>query len=84
MAKFRVVYDRENCIGAGTCVGANGEYWSIELDDKATLKDSVYDPETKMWILETDEKGVQKQIDAAKVCPVQVIHVYDENGNKLS
>ena len=83
MAKYRVEYDRENCIGAGACVAANSDFWSIVEDGKAVLKNSVFDQEKKMWILEIEDAELQKQMDAAGVCPVTVIHVFDETGKKL-
>jgi ferredoxin len=83
MGKARVEYDRENCIGAGACVAANSDWWSIDADGKANLKNAVFDAEKKLWILELEEADVQKQVDAAGVCPVTVIHVYDKDGKQL-
>lgn len=81
--KARVEYDRDNCIGAGACVAANADWWSIDQDGKATLKSATFNAEKKLWILEIEDADVQKQVDAAGVCPVSVIHVYDKDGNKL-
>lgn len=81
--KAHVEYDRENCIGAGACVAANPDWWSIEADGKATLRTSTFDEAKKMWVLEIDDADVQKHVDAAGVCPVTVIHVYDKAGTKL-
>jgi ferredoxin len=83
MAKYRVEFDRENCIGAGACVAANADWWNIEQDGKATLKSSKFDAEKKVWVLEIEEAELQKQLDAAGVCPVTVIHVFDETGKQL-
>jgi ferredoxin len=80
--KWKVEFDRENCIGAGACVATNAEWWSIDQDGKATLKAASYDPDRKIWTLEIEESEVQKQMDAAGVCPVTVIHIIDPNGEK--
>lgn len=80
--KWRVEFDRENCIGAGACVAANPDAWSIDQDGKATLKGASYDPEKKIWWVEIEEADAQKHMDAAGVCPVTVIHVIDPEGNK--
>lgn len=81
--KYVVEYDRENCIGAGACVATNADWWSIDQDGKATLKEAKFNAEKKMWIIEITEADLQKQMDAAGVCPVTVIHVFDETGKKL-
>lgn len=81
--KYRVEFDRENCIGAGACVAANADWWSIDQDGKANLKNATFDAAKKMWVLEISEAELQKQLDAAGVCPVTVIHVIDETGKKL-
>jgi ferredoxin len=81
--KYKVEFDRENCIGAGACVATNADFWSIDQDGKATLKSAVFDAEKKLWYLDIDEPELQKQMDAAGVCPVTVIHIYDETGKKL-
>jgi len=77
MAKYRVEYERENCIGAGACVATNADWWSIDADGKANLKSATFDAEKKVWVLEIDDADFQKQMDAAGVCPVTVIHVYE-------
>ncbi len=82
MTTWKVEYDRENCIGAGACVATNAEWWSIDQDGKATLKSASYNPDKKVWTLEIAESDVQKQMDAAGVCPVTVIHVFDPDGNQ--
>jgi len=83
MAKYLVEYDRENCIGAGACVATNPDYWSIDPDGKANLKSAKYDDKKKAWLLDIEEADLQKHMDAAGVCPVTVIHIYDETGKKL-
>jgi hypothetical protein len=35
-----------------------------------------------LWTLEIEDADVQKQMDAAGVCPVTVIHVVDPDGNR--
>jgi len=82
-SKWRVEYERDNCIGAGACVAANSEYWSIDEDGKATLKSATFDQGKNLWILELDEGPLlQKQRDAAGVCPVNVIHIISPDGKK--
>ena len=79
----RVEFERDNCIGAGACVAANADWWSIDQDGKATLKSATLDASRNIWVLPIAEADLQKHMDAAGVCPVTVIHVYDKDGNKL-
>lgn len=80
---WRVEFERDNCIGAGACVAANADFWSIDHDGKATLKGAVYDAARKVWVLEiTDDAQLRKQRDAAGVCPVNVIHIYSPDGKQ--
>ncbi len=82
MAKYRIEYDRENCIGAGACVAANPDWWSIDPDGKATLKSASFDTEKKTWVLQVEEADFQKHMDAAGVCPVTVIHIFENETDK--
>jgi ferredoxin len=83
MGKARVEFDRDNCIGAGACVATNADWWSIDQDGKATLKSATFNAEKKIWIVEIEDADVQKHLDAAGVCPVTVIHVFDKDGKQL-
>ena len=72
MAKYKIEYDREGCIGAGVCVSLCPENWSMSDDGKATVAKIVI-----------DESELKKNKDAAEGCPVNVIHIVDEKGNKI-
>tara|TARA_Y100000310_G_C20580496_1_gene762732 strand:- start:153 stop:419 length:267 start_codon:yes stop_codon:yes gene_type:complete len=84
--KYRVVYDRSCCIGAAACVAVQSEKWEINSEDgKADLigsSESLEDGKTS-WIVEFDDEDLEKFMEAAQVCPVNVIHIYDEDGRKL-
>lgn len=73
--KYRIVYDRQNCIGAVQCVAVMPEFWVLDSDGKATLKGSKNAHD--QWELEIDEKNLAKMKDAAASCPVNVIHIID-------
>lgn len=72
MAKYKIEYEREGCIGAGACVAVAPDAWRMGDDGKADL-----------LLNEFDEKDLQKQLDAARSCPVNVIHIVDEKGKRL-
>ncbi len=68
---MKIVFDRENCIGCGSCVAACPEYWEMGDDGKANLKNSNEEDGKK--VLEIEEKGCNGQ--ASNGCPVQVIKI---------
>jgi len=80
---WKIEYERDTCIGAGPCVAANGEEWSIAEDGKATLAKSTFDKTRNVWILEVnDEAQLEKHKNAANECPVNAIHIIDPSGHK--
>ena len=81
MAKYKIFYDREGCIGAAACAAVS-ERWKIASDGKADLVGGKQD-DAGWFIAEIDEADLEKEIEAAKACPVLVIHIKDENGNQV-
>ncbi len=79
MAKYKVIYDRQNCIGAVQYVAVMPEFWTLDKDGKANLKGSKKNGGT--WELDLDETLLQKMKDAAASCPVNVIHVEETKKN---
>lgn len=69
--KLKVCVDRDECIGDGLCVEeAPGTF---ELDDEA-----------KAIVLEDSADDLDKILEAARACPVEVITVENkESGEKL-
>lgn len=84
MPKYKVTYDREGCISAAACVAVNEKYWELDaVDGRADLKGSAKNEETGLFELEIDESELEEMKKAAEVCPVLIIHIYDENGAKI-
>ncbi len=84
--KYKVVYERKNCIGAGSCTSIFPERWRMNSqDDKADLLGGK--EETKgheIWIAEFTLDELENFKLSAQVCPVNVIHIYDqETGEQL-
>ena len=73
MVKYKIVYDRNGCIGAGACVGMSPKDFEMANDGKADLKESQDENGNFVKIInETDYKSA---LDAADACPVAVIKV---------
>ena len=73
MAKYRIIFDREACIGALACNVVAPEFWKLAKDGKVDLASAKYNKETDKFELVIDEKWLVKNEDAAKVCPVTAI-----------
>ena len=87
MAKFRIEYNRDTCIGAAPCTAAAPEYFTVDQggDGKADLVAST-NPTINgpIQILDIEEENLQKALDAAQVCPVKAIKVTNlETGEVL-
>ena len=87
MGRYKTVYDLENCIGVFSCVAAHDKRWKMgenELQGKAILEGGKEDEKTGYFEVEFDEDELQLNLEAARVCPVNVIHIIDkETGKQL-
>lgn len=71
--KYKITFDRDNCIGAAACAAVNPDNYEISMQDgKANMKTA-----------EIDEAALHINMEAAQACPVNVIHIFDEEGKKL-
>jgi len=80
--KYNVEYDRPNCIGAGACTAAYPKRWKMnyDKDGKADLVGST-EREGKQF-LEIDEAEYKKMMEAAEICPVNVIHIIKQKNKE--
>jgi ferredoxin len=73
--KYKIIYDRDGCISAKTCIEFYKKFKISKKDDKADLMGSK--EEKGQSVLEIAEKDLEKAKHAAQSCPVNVIHIYD-------
>ena len=84
--RYKVIYERLNCIGATSCVTVYPERWVLNKDDdKADLiGGTLEDHKTQTWTLEITEEEFEKLKESAEVCPVNIIHIIDlETGKRV-
>ena len=74
--EYKIVYYRDECIGATTCTEFFKKF-KMAKDGKADLKGSK--KQDGDFILEISEKELEEVMQAARSCPVNVIHIYDGN-----
>lgn len=60
--KYKIIQEREKCIGCGTCVALCPDNWEMKSDNKASLKKT-----------EVEDIGCNQR--AADSCPVQCIKI---------
>ena len=75
---MKVVYDREHCIGCGSCAVVCCDFWEIGKDGKAVLRKGKLNPKTAKYEITfewSDERGCNS--DAVEVCPAKVITFED-------
>src|SRR3989344_4389338 len=78
--KYRVVYYKDKCISAFTCVAFYPERWVINNNDnKADLVGGWEDPQRPgVWIFDFNHDELEQFKQSAMVCPVQIIEIYNK------
>jgi|SRR3989344_5941946 len=75
MVKYKIVYNRKDCIGAFACTAISEKFWGMNEDGKADLKKGILNRETGFYELIIDESDYPEALDSAQVCPVNVIMI---------
>ena len=84
MAKYKVTFDRDACIGAFSCVGMYSDRWEMSEDSKVDLVGAPEGKNASIQTLEMDETEFEEMMDSAESCPVKVIHIKNlETGEEL-
>lgn len=73
MAKYKIEFEREKCIGARSCNEECPDNWEMKEDGKSDCKNK-----------EIEEDQLECNMEAAKECPVNAIHIINnKTGEKL-
>lgn len=70
---MKVIFEREKCIGCGTCAAVCPKYWELAEDGKSQLLGSK--PDQKSGNYELEIKKIECIQEAADSCPVQCIRI---------
>ncbi|MBU0535442.1 MAG: ferredoxin [Nanoarchaeota archaeon] len=71
MPKYKIVHDKEGCIGCGACAANCSANWEMKGGKSSPKKKEITD------------KELDCNMNAAQGCPVNVIHIKDEKGKQL-
>ena len=75
MTKYKIIFNRKDCIGAFTCGAVSPKFWEFDDDGKANLKGAELNKETGLYELMIDENDYEEMFESAEVCPVEVIKI---------
>ncbi len=81
-AKYKIIYDRDVCIGAASCIAVHPERWQLDPENKAILIEGKKTDKPNIFEREIDDSTFQQDMDAAKSCPVNCIHIIELKTNK--
>ncbi|WP_435319896.1 ferredoxin [Haloarchaeobius sp. TZWSO28] len=80
---MKIEYDRDTCIGMFQCVAEWEEGFEADRDaGKAILVDGE-ETDDDIFVREIPEDAEFDAKFAARVCPVDAIRVYDDDGEQL-
>lgn len=81
--RYKIIYERDLCIGAAACIMASQKYWELDDEGKAILKNGK-EVSPGIFELEIGEEDYAEMFEAAKECPVLCIHIIDQKtGEKI-
>lgn len=76
---YKIVFDRDACIGAAACAAVAPELWEIKSDGKAVLKGGKKDKDGKEVLVVKASKWTDKMKQSAEVCPVRAIQIFEDD-----
>lgn len=69
---LRIRIDRIRCIGSGNCVNVTQEVFELGSDQIVTFPGDAHAVDR------------ERMVEACRVCPVDALFAYDEEGNQLA
>ncbi|MEM3374116.1 MAG: ferredoxin [Candidatus Woesearchaeota archaeon] len=84
MAKtYTLQHDRVNCIGCGACATIAPKFWEMNDDGKSDIIGGK-SKENGWQERKINQEDFDINLEAAESCPVEVIHLIDdESGKKI-
>ncbi|NBP58447.1 ferredoxin [bacterium] len=86
MAIKTLAIDRDQCIGAASCVAVYPDVFEIDEEAKAVLKlkgGEVTSDRTDITALDVSSVDDDTLLLAAQSCPTAAIYLYDEKGEQV-
>jgi ferredoxin len=86
MAIKTLAIDRDQCIGAASCVAVYPDLFEIDEEAKAVLKlkgGETTSERTDIKALDVSNVDDDTLLLAAQSCPTAAVYLYDEDGNQV-
>ena len=86
MAIQTLAIDRDQCIGAASCVAVYPDVFEIDEESKAVLKlkqGGTTSEKTDVKALDVSSVDDDTLLLAAQSCPTAAVYLYDENGTQV-
>ena len=74
MAKFKIIHHKAECINCGACAAICPEFWEMDGEGVAQLKESQKVDDHWERIIDTEDARSRVQ-ESADACPVSIIKV---------
>ena len=74
MAKHKILHYKDECISCGACAAICPEFWEMDDEGMAHLKESVKVDSHWERIITTEDSKARNQ-EAAEACPVTIIKI---------
>jgi len=74
MAKYKILHNFDECISCGACAAICPEFWEMDDEGMAHLKESVKVEDHWERSIDTEDSRARNQ-EAADACPVDIIKI---------
>ena len=85
--KYKIVHDRDTCIGCAACASVCPSFWSMADDGKSDVKGSIKTGNGNEEAVNDLTTDFDSNKEAAESCPVNCIHLFeikeDNSENKI-
>ncbi len=73
--KFRIIFEKDKCIGAAACNSVSDSWMYNDEENKSNLIEGKFNKENNTYELEISDKEFDRDLNAARLCPVKAIHI---------
>ena len=73
--KFRIIFEKDKCIGAAACNSVSDSWIYNDEENKSNLIGGKFNKENNTYELEISDKEFDRDLNAARLCPVKAIHI---------
>ena len=80
--KFKIIFEKDKCIGAAACNSVSDSWLYNDEENKSNLIGGKFNNENNTYELEISDKEFDRDLNAARLCPVKAIHIEEIKSKK--